>query len=332
MSLTRGSSVVLAYFIGRASWSWLRGWEPASPTPAKTGLNGSARLREGTRVQRVGRLTIPLAEVVRIHQDLMKPHSVLEGQTPAGGRDSDSGQEQVARTPESRTHPPKGSGRMNPPREEAEPNESDQPLNREPGMEGSRLVLLVGMSGGSGVVYGVRLLEVLKRSKVESHLIISTAAKETLVIETDYKVGYVESLASHVYKFNDIAAAPASGTFFTRGMVLIPCSMKSLAGIACGYSDNLILRAAEVTLKERRPLVLVPRETPLTTIHIENMLRVSQAGAIVLPAMPGFYNRPRTLDDLVNQTVGKVLDVLNVKHDLYKPWTGPRKERRGAHS
>ena len=178
------------------------------------------------------------------------------------------------------------------------------------------------------MTYGLRLLEVLKRLKVESHLIMSTAAKETLVIETDYKVGYVESLASHVYRFNDIAAPPASGTFVTRGMVIIPCSMKSLAGVASGYSDNLILRAAEVTLKERRPLVLVPRETPLTTIHIENMLRAAQAGAIVLPAMPGFYNRPRTVSDIVNQTVGKVLDVLNIEHDLYRPWTGPHNERR----
>ena len=178
------------------------------------------------------------------------------------------------------------------------------------------------------MVYGVRLLEVLKRLKVESHMIMSTAAKETLVLETNYKVGYVESLASHVYRFNDIAAAPASGTFPTQGMVVIPCSMKSLAGVACGYSDNLLLRAAEVTLKERRPLVLVPRETPLTTIHIENMLKVAQAGAIVLPAMPGFYNRPQTIDDLINQTVGKVLDVLGIRHDLYRPWNGPQRERR----
>ena len=192
------------------------------------------------------------------------------------------------------------------------------------------MVLLVGMSGGSGMVYGVRLLEVLKRLKVETHLVISTAAKETLVLETDRKVSYVESLASHVYRFNDIAAAPASGTFRTRGMVVIPCSMKTLAGIASGYSDNLLLRAAEVTLKERRPLVLVPRETPLTTIHLGNMLRVAQAGAILLPAMPGFYNRPTTIDQLVDHVVGKVLDILSIEHDLYGEWTGPQKERRRA--
>ena len=192
------------------------------------------------------------------------------------------------------------------------------------------MVLLVGMSGGSGVVYGVRLLEVLKRSKVEAHLVVSTAAQETLAIETNYKMEYVESLASRVYRFNDIAAAPASGTFRTRGMVVIPCSMKTLAGIATGYSDNLLLRAAEVTLKERRPLVIVPRETPLTTIHIENMLRAAQAGAVVLPAMPGFYDRPRTIDDLIDHVVGKVLDVLNIEHDLYKQWSGPQKESRAV--
>lgn len=190
------------------------------------------------------------------------------------------------------------------------------------------MVLLVGMSGGSGVVYGVRLLEVLKQRKVEAHLVISTAAQETLAIETDYKLGYVESLASRVYRFNDIAAAPASGTFRAQGMVVIPCSMKTLAGIATGYSDNLLLRAAEVQLKERRPLVLVPRETPLTTIHMENMLRVARAGAIVLPAMPGFYDRPKTVGDLVDHVVGKALDVLNIEHGLYKQWTGPQKQGR----
>ena len=190
------------------------------------------------------------------------------------------------------------------------------------------MVLLVGMSGGSGAVYGVRLLEVLKQLKMEAHLIVSTAAKETLAIETSHKLGYVESLASRVYRFNDITAPPASGTFHTRGMVIIPCSMKTLAGVASGYSDNLLLRAAEVTLKERRPLVVVPRETPLTTIHIENMLRVAQAGAIVLPAMPGFYGRPGTIDELVDHIVGKVLDVLNIEHDLYRRWNGPQNDAR----
>ena len=183
--------------------------------------------------------------------------------------------------------------------------------------------LIVGISGGSGVVYGVRLLEVLKEMKKETHLIMTTAARETLVLETSYKVSKVESLASKTYRINDIAAAPASGSFRTEGMVIIPCSMKTLAGVASGYSDNLMLRVAEVTLKERRPLLLVPRETPLTSIHIENMLRATRAGAIMVPAMPAFYSRPKTMDDIVDHLVGKVLDLLKIDHALYKRWQGP---------
>ena len=189
--------------------------------------------------------------------------------------------------------------------------------------------LLVGISGGSGLIYGVRTLEVLRRLGVERHLIFSTAAKQTLVLETDYSVEDVEGLATKNYRFNDITAAPASGSFKTDGMVVVPCSMKTLAGIASGYSDNLLLRAAETTLKERRRLVLVPRETPLTSIHIENMLRVTQAGGIVVPATPGFYLRPRSVDDIVNHIVGKVLDLFGLEHGLYEPWTGPPKARRG---
>jgi len=186
---------------------------------------------------------------------------------------------------------------------------------------------VVGISGGSGVVYGVRFLQVLKDMRVESHLIMSAAAKETLVLETNYKVSYVESLASKAYRANDVAASPASGSFLTAGMVVIPCSMKTLAGVAIGYADNLLLRAAEVTLKEKRTLVLVPRETPLTMIHIENMLRAARAGATVLPAMPGFYGRPKTMEDLIDQVVGKVLDVLGIEHALYKRWKGPEVNR-----
>ncbi len=186
--------------------------------------------------------------------------------------------------------------------------------------------LLVGITGGSGVVYGVRLLEVLKEMKVDTHLIMSQAAKETLAIETQYKIGEVEALASKTYRINDIAAAPASGSFPTDGMVVIPCSMKTMAGIATGYSENLLTRAAEVTLKERRKLVLVPRETPLTVIHIKNMLGVAEAGAIVLPAMPGFYHRPKQMSDLIDHIVGKTLDVLGMDHSLYGKWSGPSAE------
>lgn len=188
--------------------------------------------------------------------------------------------------------------------------------------------LVVGISGGSGVIYGVRLLEVLRELKVETHLIMSTAAKETIVLETDRKVEQVESLASKVYAFNDIACSLASGSFPTDGMVIIPCSMKTLAGVASGYADNLLLRAAEVTLKERRPLILVPRETPLTMIHIENMLKVAGAGGIIVPAMPAFYHGPKEISDLVDHLVGKVLDLLKVEHHLYRRWTGPRRASR----
>ena len=183
--------------------------------------------------------------------------------------------------------------------------------------------LVVGISGSSGVIYGVRLLEVLRELKVESYLVMSTAAKETLVMETDKKVSEVEALASEVLGFNDIAASIASGSFRTDGMAVIPCSMKTLAGIATGYSDNLLLRAADVTLKERRPLVVVPREAPLTTIHLENMLRVANAGGIIVPAAPAFYTKPKTIEDMVDHTVGKVLDLFHVNHKLYPRWNGP---------
>jgi 4-hydroxy-3-polyprenylbenzoate decarboxylase len=180
--------------------------------------------------------------------------------------------------------------------------------------------LIIGMSGASGVVYGVRLLEVLKNSDVEPHLIMSKNAVNTLKQETEFTEDYVKNLATAVYDNNDLSAPPSSGSFRTIGMVVIPCSMKTLAAIATGLSDNLITRAASVTLKERRKLVLVVRETPLSTIHIENMLKASIAGGIILPAMPGFYNRPETIDDLINHIVGRVLDMFEIEHKLFKRW------------
>lgn len=142
----------------------------------------------------------------------------------------------------------------------------------------------------------------------------------TLKHEVNKSAEDVEKLASVKYDYRDMAAAVSSGSFQTDGMAVIPCSMKTLAGIVSGYSDNLLLRAADVTLKERRTLVLVPRETPLNSIHIENMLRASRAGAVVLPAMPGFYFKPKTLDDMINHIVGKTLDVFKIKHSLFKRW------------
>lgn len=157
---------------------------------------------------------------------------------------------------------------------------------------------------------------------------MSTAARETLVLETERKVGYVESLATRNYRINEVTSVLASGFFKTDGMVVIPCSMKPLAGISVGYADNLLIRAALVTLKERRPLILVPRETPLTIIDLRNMVEASEAGAVILPAMPGFYHRPKSIEDLVNHLVGKVLDVLGLEHNMYKKWREPNPSSR----
>ncbi|WP_126449456.1 UbiX family flavin prenyltransferase [Sulfodiicoccus acidiphilus] len=184
--------------------------------------------------------------------------------------------------------------------------------------------LVVGVTGGSGPIYAVRLLEELKKRDVETHLILSPSAALTIKLETDYTVDYVESLASRKYNFRDVSAAISSGSFRTDGMVIIPCSMKTLAGVASGYSDNLVLRAADVTLKERRPLVLVVRETPYNLIHIRNMYIAARAGAIIMPASPAFYHRPTTMQQLVDQVVGRVLDMFGVEHNLYRKWSGPQ--------
>ena len=182
--------------------------------------------------------------------------------------------------------------------------------------------ILVGITGCTSIIHGIRLLHALGELGVESHVILSNSAKQTITLETDYKIPDVEALGTHSYPFNDTTAPPASGGLKTEGMVIIPCSMKTLSAVANGYGDNLITRAAEVTLNERRRLVIVPRETPLTIIDIENLLRVARAGATVLPPMPAFYNRPQTVDDLVNHVVGKVLDMFDFKHELYRPWEG----------
>jgi polyprenyl P-hydroxybenzoate/phenylacrylic acid decarboxylase-like protein len=187
--------------------------------------------------------------------------------------------------------------------------------------------LVVGISGASGAIYGVRALQVLHGLKVETHLVITDAALETLRIETDFRKSDVVRLATETHKPGDIASKIASGSYPTDGMLVIPCSMKTLAGIASGYSDNLLLRAADVTLKERRRLVLVVRETPLSLIHITNMATVTKAGAVVLPAMPAFYQRPKTVAALVDQVVGKALDMLGVEQHLSGGWNGPRTRR-----
>ncbi|MGA2874215.1 MAG: UbiX family flavin prenyltransferase [Nitrososphaerales archaeon] len=182
--------------------------------------------------------------------------------------------------------------------------------------------IVVGISGASGVIYGIRLLEVLKDLGVETHLVMSPAARMTIIAETKYTVESVEKLASKVYKFSDISASISSGSFETEGMVVIPCSMHTLGALASGVADSLLSRAAEVTMKERRTLIVVPRETPLSLIHIENMARLSRAGAIIVPAMPAFYFKPKNIDDVVDHLVGKVLDLLKLEHTLFKRWKG----------
>ena len=189
--------------------------------------------------------------------------------------------------------------------------------------------LIVGISGASGAIYGIRLLEILQKlPEIDTHLIISKAAKRTIVLETDYKVDQVEKLAAEVFPDHDIAASVSSGSYKTSGMVVIPCSIKTLSGIANSYADNLLVRAADVVLKEQRKLVLVLRETPLHLGHTQLMTRSIEIGATLLPAMPAFYHRPSTIDDLINQTVNRALDQFDIElsEDLFKRWTGSQKK------
>jgi flavin prenyltransferase len=183
--------------------------------------------------------------------------------------------------------------------------------------------LVVGISGASGSIYGIRLLEVLRDvAGLETHLVVSRAAKRTLVDETDYTVRDVEALATRVYDDRDIGAALASGSFRTAGMVVAPCSIKTLSALANSHADTLIARAGDVTLKEGRPLVVVVRETPLHVGHLRQMLALAEMGAVILPPVPAFYHRPKTIRDLVDHTVGRVLDRLGVAHGLVAEWTG----------
>ncbi len=185
--------------------------------------------------------------------------------------------------------------------------------------------IIIGISGSTGAIYGIRMLEVLRQHPdIETHLVISNPAKQTILLETAYAVEKVEALAHTVYRINDIAASISSGSFKTDGMVVIPCSIKTLSAIANSYDDNLLVRAADVTLKERRRLVLVVRETPLHLGHLRLMMRVAEMGAILAPPMPAFYHKPKTIDDIVNQTVGRVLDQLGIERaDLFRRWAGP---------
>ena len=182
--------------------------------------------------------------------------------------------------------------------------------------------LIVGITGATGIAYGIRLLERLREASVETHLVISRWGARTLIHETPYSREQVEALASTTYAPGDMGAAISSGSFKTDGMIIAPCSAKTLAAIAHGYGDNLIHRAADVILKERRRLVLVVREAPLSDIHLENMLKLSRMGAVILPPLPAFYNHPRTIDDLVDHTVSRMLDQFGLETSGVERWAG----------
>lgn len=180
--------------------------------------------------------------------------------------------------------------------------------------------IVVGISGASGVQYGVRLLQLLKEKGCFVHLVVTDSARKIAEIEADFMPAEIDGLACRVYAPNDFAAPIASGSHLFDAMVVIPCSMGTLSAIACGSSDTLIARAADVCLKEKRRLILVPRETPLSLVQLRNMVAVAEAGAVVLPACPAFYSRPEGLGELVDVLVGRVLDLLGVKNDLYHRW------------
>jgi flavin prenyltransferase len=187
-------------------------------------------------------------------------------------------------------------------------------------MEPKRII--VGISGASGAIYGIEILKALKSANVETHLVVSRTAQITIAHETPYSLPEVHKLASHWYSVNDLSAHIASGSFKTGGMIIAPCSMKSLAEIATGYAANLMSRAADVVLKERRRLVLMPRETPLHSIHLKHMLTLSDMGAIIAPPVPAFYSKPSSLEDMVAHTVGRALDLFDIETGGVRRWQG----------
>jgi 4-hydroxy-3-polyprenylbenzoate decarboxylase len=195
--------------------------------------------------------------------------------------------------------------------------------------------LIVGISGATGAIYGIRLLQILHQVQdVETHLVLSSAARRTIPLETDYTVDAVEAIADSVYRPSDIAASISSGSFRSTGMIVAPCSMKTVSGIATSYSDNLLLRAADVTLKDRRPLVLLVRETPLHLGHLRLLTQIAEMGGIVMPPVPAFYHRPQSLSEVVDQTLNRALDLVGIElpSDLFTRWEGPASASLNAHS
>lgn len=180
--------------------------------------------------------------------------------------------------------------------------------------------IVIGISGASGVIYGIKMLGLLQEKDFETHLIISESGRQNIEIETSYKADEVAGMANYTYDNKDVGAALASGSYLTEGMVVVPCTIKTLSGIANSYTNNLLVRAADVTLKEKRRLVLVVRETPLHVGHLRLMTRAAQMGAHILPPVPSFYHQPKTIDDIIHQTIGKIFDYLGIEHNLYKRW------------
>ena len=194
------------------------------------------------------------------------------------------------------------------------------------------LPLIVAITGATGVVYGVEMMRVLKELGQPTHLIVSEAAGLNLAIETDYSLDDVRAMADVVYPNKDVGAAVASGSFRTRGMIVAPCTIKTLSAIANSFTYNLIVRAADVTLKERRTLVLMVRETPLHKGHLDLMSRAADCGAVILPPMPAFYHKPESIMDIIHQSIGKALDQVGIEHNLFKRWTGHDREELGKES
>ena len=185
------------------------------------------------------------------------------------------------------------------------------------------MVLIIGITGATGAIYGIRLLEILSaRKDIETHLVISEAGELNIRHETDWKIEAIKALADYYYDINDIGARLASGSFKRDGMIVAPCSIKTLSALSNSFTENLLIRAGDVTLKERKRLVLLVRETPLHLGHIRNMERLTEMGAIIMPPVPAFYHKPETVQEIIDHTVGKVLDIFDIEHNLFQRWSG----------
>lgn len=190
-------------------------------------------------------------------------------------------------------------------------------------MEKEKRRIVVGITGASGSIYALQFLKILQtHADIETHLVITHSGENVIQHECDIKIDELKKYVHMLYNVDDIGAAIASGSFLCEAMVILPCSMKTIGSIAGGIDDNLLIRAADVAIKERRQLIIVPRETPLSPIHLENMLKLAHIGVQILPACPGFYHKPKTIDDLVNILLGKICDQLHIKNNLFKRWTG----------